>query len=164
MPIKGLVQPAFLRVDQNLRLRRYDGVCDFALPWYRDPETVYLVDGVMEPYDMQKLRRMYTYLDARGECYFIEILSGERYVPIGDVTFWRDDLPIVIGERQFRHMGIGKRILSVLIDRARSLGYDALRVNEIYDWNISSKRCFMSLGFIPCEATEKGHRYRLIIK
>ena len=46
MPIPGIVQPDILPVSDRLRLRKYDGVFAFALPWYLDTETVYLVDGV----------------------------------------------------------------------------------------------------------------------
>ena len=36
MPIANIPQPAFLEIDDTLRLRRYDGSFDFALAWYRD--------------------------------------------------------------------------------------------------------------------------------
>ena len=44
MPIPGIVQPDLLEIEQGLRLRRFDGRFSFALPWYRDEETVLLVD------------------------------------------------------------------------------------------------------------------------
>lgn len=31
MPIEGVVQPETLEIGAGLRLRKYDGVCDFAL-------------------------------------------------------------------------------------------------------------------------------------
>ena len=45
MPIQGIEQPAVIQIDPGLRLRKYDGKDDFALAWYQDEETVYLVDG-----------------------------------------------------------------------------------------------------------------------
>lgn len=42
---------------------------------------------------------MYSYLDAHGELYFIEWKENGVWVPIGDVTFWQEDLPIVIEQR-----------------------------------------------------------------
>ena len=39
------------------------------LPWYQDGETVWLVDGDRRPYTLERLRRMYEFLDARGELY-----------------------------------------------------------------------------------------------
>ena len=49
MAIEGVEQPAVLQVDDEIRLRKYDGVYDFAFGWYQDEETVYLVDGVRVP-------------------------------------------------------------------------------------------------------------------
>ena len=46
MAMPGVEQPAYIQINETLRLRRYDGTADFALPWYQDEATVYLVDGV----------------------------------------------------------------------------------------------------------------------
>lgn len=46
MPIPGIPQPQYITVDNEIRLRRFDGCFDFAFDWYQDEETVYLVDGV----------------------------------------------------------------------------------------------------------------------
>ncbi len=161
MPIDGIKQPDFLEIDVGLRLRKYDGIYEFALPWYQDLDTVYLVDGIREPYDMEKLERMYNYLNVHGELYFIEIIEGDRFIPIGDVTFWQSDMPIVIGNAQYRGMGIGKRVVAKLIERGRTLGYSSLYVNEIYSYNLSSQKIFKSLGFMEYEQTSDGFRYQL---
>lgn len=161
MPIAGIDQPEILAVDKMLRLRRYDGRHDFALPWYRDAETVWLVDGKRELYDADRLTRMYRFLDNAGELYFIEVLETGTWRPVGDVTFSRDDMPIVIGERSLRGHGIGRRVVLRLTERARELGYTELRVSEIYDYNAASVGLFRSMGFVPYEKTAHGHRYRL---
>ncbi len=161
MPIDGIKQPDFLEIDVGLRLRKYDGIYEFALPWYQDLDTVYLVDGIREPYDMEKLERMYNYLNVHGELYFIEIIEGDHFIPIGDVTFWQSDMPIVIGNAQYRGMGIGKRVVAKLIERGRTLGYSSLYVNEIYSYNLSSQKIFKSLGFMEYEQTPDGFRYQL---
>ena len=163
MPIPGIEQPEFLPVDGELRLRKFDGVYAFALDWYQDTETVWLVDGVKEPYTPEKLKLMYEYLNAHGELYFIEALANGTYKPIGDVCFWREDMPLVIGERAHRGRGIGRRVIDALIGRGRALGYESLTVNEIFDYNAASRRCFESAGFRLCERTEKGGRYCLTL-
>lgn len=159
MAIQGIEQPAVIQIDEALRLRKFDGEYAFALEWYQDPELVYLVDGVKEPYTMEKLNRMYSYLNNVGELYFIEALENGAYRPIGDVTFWKEDMPIVIGEPNYRGRGIGGRVISVLVSRGRALGYDRLRVGEIYDYNEASRRCFERAGFRMCEKTAKGAAY-----
>lgn len=163
MPIEGIAQPELIDIDDSLRLRRFDGPFDFALAWYQDPETVRLVDGKEQPYTPQRLADMYRYLDRHGELYFIEVLEGGRYVPIGDVTFWREDMPIVIGDRTRRGLHVGRQVVAALVERARALGYAELYVDEIYDFNPGSKKCFESVGFRPYEKTEKGERYRLVL-
>lgn len=164
MPVKGIAQPEYLPIDDTLRLRRFDGKYGFALAWYQDAETARLVDGKAEPYDMDKLGRMYRYLDARGELYFIEVFRGGAFSPVGDVTFWQEDCPIVIGDPDLRGHGVGRRVIAALIGRGKELGYGDLRVNEIYDFNTASQRLFTGLGFEKYEKTEKGWRYRLPLK
>ena len=159
MAIEGVEQPAYIQIEDTLRLRRYDGTADFALPWYRDEELVYLVDGVKKAYDREYLYDMYNYLDAHGELYFIEALENGAWTPIGDVTFLKEDMPIVIGEAAYRGRGIGQKVIRALMDRGRALGYDRLGVKEIYDSNTASIRCFMACGFAPVEQTDKGWRY-----
>jgi len=163
MPIPNVTQPEVLNIESGLRLRRFDDRFDFAFAWYQDEEMVYLVDGVRRPYSRETLSNMYHYLDRQGELYFIEVLEKNIWKPIGDVCFWQEDLPIVIGDRDHRGKGIGKKVIAALIQRGRELGYDSLGVGEIYEYNIGSRKCFESLGFRACEKTEKGSRYQLKI-
>ncbi len=163
MAIQGIEQPAIIQIDGTLRLRKFDGVYDFALEWYQNPDTVWLVDGDRIPYTPELLTKMYTYLHNAGELYFIEILESGRYRPIGNVTFWQEDMPIVIGDPSFRGRGIGRKVISALIERGKELGYNHLSVEEIYDWNAGSSRCFEHLGFTAYEKTEKGSSYRLTL-
>ena len=163
MAIQGIEQPEILQIDDTLRLRKYDGFHDFALEWYQDEETVYLVDGKREPYTIERLNGMYRYLNNAGELYFIEVCENGTYKPVGDVTFWQEDMPIVIGDPAYRGKGIGRKVISALIERGKELGYDHLTVEEIYDWNIGSRRCFESAGFVACEKSEKGSLYRLAL-
>lgn len=163
MAIEGVEQPVMIQVDDKIRLRRYDGIHDFAFNWYQDEEMVYLVDGVRRPYSRETLKRMYEYLNKHGELYFIEVMENGTYQPIGDVTFWREDIPIVIGEKSYRGKGIARKVISRLIERGKQLGYDCLYINEIYTYNIASRKCFENLGFQAFEQTDKGSRFRLKI-
>ena len=162
--IENVMQPDILPIDSKLRLRRFDDRFDFALAWYQDEETNYMVDGRRSKYDMDQLSRMYHYLEKKGEVYFIEILDNGSFRPIGDVTFWQEDMPIVIGEPEYRGKGIGKQVISALIARGRLLGYSWLQVSEIYSWNTPSRHCFESLGFREYRKTDKGASYRLELK
>lgn len=164
MAINGVEQPEVIQITEELRLRKYDGMYDFAFEWYQDEETVYLVDGVRKPYSEETLKCMYEYLNKQGELYFIEFLEDEKYKPIGDVCFWMDDMPIVIGEKAYRGKGIASKVIATLIERGKELRYDTLRVNEIYEFNIASRKCFEKLGFEAYKKTNKGNRFLLNIR
>ena len=160
MPIPGITQPEFILIDDTLRLRRFDGAAECALPWYQDPETLLLVDGKEDPYTPERLQRMYAYLAERGELWWIEYRDDAGdFRPIGDVTFWQEDMPIVIGEKTLRGRGVGRRVVEALCRRARELNYNYIYVNDIYDYNTASIRCFTAAGFRPCGKTETGRRY-----
>lgn len=161
MPIQGVKQPEFIVIDESLRLRKYDGIHNFAFDWYQDPDTVLMVDGVKNTYSRERLDKMYAYLDNIGELYFIECLENDAFIPIGDVAFWKDDMPIVIGLPEYRNRGIGRRVAAALMDRARTLGFPEFHVGEIYRWNMPSRALFTSMGFEPYEETEQGYRYKL---
>ncbi|HSH34801.1 GNAT family protein [Schnuerera sp.] len=161
MPILNIKQPEYIIVSDSIRLRKFDNNFAFALEWYQDEETLMLVDGENEPYDMEKLCRMYSYLNEHGELYFIEIEDGDKYITIGDVTFSNIDMPIVIGVETYRGKGIGKKVVEALIQRGKQLGYSYLAVNEIYKYNIGSQKLFESIGFQRYEETESSYRYKL---
>lgn len=163
MPIPETVQPEFLQIDNTLRLRKFDGEFSFAYAWYQDLDAMYLMDGQREAYSSERVERMYRYLDAHGELYFIEFFENGSYIPIGDVTFWQEDMPIIIGSANHRGRGIGQRVVAALVQRGRELGYRELFVEEIFDYNLASRRCFEANGFVAYEKTEKGSRYRLTI-
>ena len=162
MPIEGIEQPEILSVSPTLRLRKYGGVFDFALPWYQDPVVLKMSEGPdVKPYTLENLNWMYTYLDSHGELYWIEEQQRNEFVPIGDVTMWQDDLPIVLGSPHVRGRGIGKAVIKALIARARSLGWDHLSVQNIYSYNTASQKLFLSCGFQETGKTETGASYRL---
>ena len=139
MPIPGVSQPDLIQINDHLRLRRYDGAYSQALPWYQDRETVLSVDGKEDPYTPERVKRMYDYLSERREVYRIEYREEEGFMTVGDVIFWQQDMPIVIGDRKYRGRGIGRRVIETLCRRAAGLGYREIRVAEIYDLNEGSR-------------------------
>lgn len=160
--IQGIEQPDIINISSNLRLKKFDSNYSFALLWYQDEETVKLVDGEhAELYDIEKLQRMYHYLNNHGELYFIEVLEMDEYFPIGDVTFWQGDMPIVIGDKRFRNCGIGSLVVTTLIKRAIIIGYKTIYINEIYDCNKDSRSLFLRNGFKAYKKTEHGFSYML---
>ena len=147
-----------IQIDDSLRLVPYflADHHDAALAWYQDVDLVELVDGIRIPYSLEKLNAMYSYLEEHGDLFWIEFLEKGEWLPIGDVTLSQENLPIVIGNPAYQHQGLGRKVLSTLIDLARQRGWKELKVQEIYDFNHVSRRCFESFGFVESGSTEKG--------
>jgi GNAT superfamily N-acetyltransferase len=144
-------EPEVVPVDGRLRLRAFAGEPDVAaaLPWYADPATVVAVDGPgATPYDGARVAAMYDALGRQGDLYMIEARTESGWEPVGDVTLARDTLPIVIAP-EYRRQGIGRSVLLRLVDRARVLGWEELRVREVYPDNAASRALFEGLGFVP---------------
>ncbi len=155
-------------VDGELRLRAFRPAdADTALAWYQDPFVLRMSEGPgAEPFDSDRVARMYATLGRIGELYMIEVREGDHWRTIGDATLGRNTLPIVIGASEYRGKGIGGRVLDLLIARARELGWPCLQVRHIYPYNEASRRLFLSRGFTPAEseADQRGTpsgRYRL---
>ena len=69
-------------IDNELRLIPYYRNDEASLPWYQDLDVCKQVDNREEPYDVELLHRMYDYLTAHGDCYYIEY----KGVLVGDVS------------------------------------------------------------------------------
>jgi GNAT superfamily N-acetyltransferase len=153
-----------LEVDDELRLRAFagDADVDLAWPWYRDPETVALVDGPGSPtYARDRVAAMYDVLGAQGEVYLIERpADGGAWEAVGDVTLAPDTLPIVIVPG-LRGQGIGRRVILRLVDRARVLGWSELRVREVFPGNEAAHRLFRGLGFVARDDGPPAYVLRL---
>lgn len=132
-------------VDKELRLIPYYENYKIALEWYQDLDLCKQVDNIDYPYDLERLKRMYSYLSTRGDCFYIEYQSQL----VGDITLKDDEISIVIcKEYQNRH--IGRRCVNNIIELAKEKGLNQVRA-EIYSFNHQSRQMFMSLGFIPQE-------------
>lgn len=148
----------------NLKLRplRLPDDVECALPWYQDSGVLNYSEGEGTlPYDLATVERMYSHLAKIGEVYIIEIIKDGSWVPIGDATLAKNMLPIVIGREEFRGKGIGKRVIRILIERAKELKWQQVKISKIYSYNFASKALFEGLGFIKTETNldVKGREY-----
>ena len=156
--------PEVIDVGVGLRLRTYVGGADVdtAWPWYTDLDTVRLVDGDdAQPYTREQVRAMYEALSGQGELYMIEQHSEpDAWEPVGDVTLAPHTVPIVL-RPESRGQGVGRRVMTALIERARNLGWEELQVREILPGNVVSSALFMGLGFTPTSSPPPALRLRL---
>ena len=153
MPINGVVQPEIILIEEGLRLRAYDGNFLTGLPWYQSEAVYYNSEGITDPSkipDEKYVERMYNHFQNSGksELYFIEVMKDGRFIPIGDVALQEENPPIVIGVEEYRGVGIGKKVMTAIIDRARRLGIQKIYGTTIYEYNIASQRLHESLGFV----------------
>jgi RimJ/RimL family protein N-acetyltransferase len=142
--------PGPMLTDCGLRLRPVVLPKDaaLALPWYRDPEVMWLSEGdASAQYDVDTIGRMYRYLLERGEAYIIELLCGDAWCAVGDAALCPNLIPIVIGVPEFRSKGIGSRVLRLLIARARALGWKRIGVSGVYTYNPRARRMYEGTGF-----------------
>ena len=103
------------------------------------------VDNIDYPYDLERLKRMYTYLSTHGECYYIEYKSRL----VGDITLKDDEISIVIC-KEYQNQHIGRRCVQNILELAREKGLRQVRA-EIYSFNRQSQKMFIALGFVPFE-------------
>ena len=85
MPIPNIQQEELIVIDDNLRLRAYDGQFELALDWYPDPDMIYMIDDSREPYSPERVQRMYEYLASQGEvkCILLKYWSRSAGWPLG---------------------------------------------------------------------------------
>ena len=152
MAIDGIVQPEMIDIDENLRLRKYDGNYLTGLPWYQNEVVYYNSEGITDKNkipDENYVKGMYSWFETNGrsEMYFIEVRENNTFVPIGDAALQEENLPIVIGVDRYRGAGIGKKVLNALINRARELGFKRLYGVKIFTYNKASQGLYSSCGF-----------------
>ncbi len=157
-------QPKIIKVDDKIRLRAYDGNYMLAVPWYQDETVYYNSEGITDPReipDAEYVKAMYDYLSVHGELYFIEVLEGEKYIPIGDVTLKEENPPIAIGVAKYRGAGIGAKVLKTILQRAKKLEITKIHGTIIYDYNLASQRIYEKLGFKLMGIKENKKIYEL---
>lgn len=129
-------------VDPEITLVKYYPNYQTALQWYQDPQLCKQVDNRDTVYDLPLLKRMYKYLDQRGDLFYIKY----RGRLCGDVCLQHSgEVNIVIaGPYQNRH--IGRRVLGEVIRLAREKQLNQLHA-EIYSFNAQSRKMFTAMGF-----------------
>lgn len=165
MAINMNIQPDIIEIEDNLRLIKPNNEQgSLALPWYKNPQVLYYSEGIVDKtYDMKTIERMYKYLSDKGELYFIEVKEENRWKAIGDVTLSEENLPIALGHERYFGKGIGKKVMKVLIERARTIGMEKLVVPEVYSHNNRSQNLFASLGFTLVKEDHRRKSYELVL-
>ena len=147
------MQPEVLIIDKTLRLKKAQETdIDDIIEWYQDLSILKYVDGLdATVYDRETVIKMFKYLRDIGEFYVIQIYECNFWKTIGDITLSPDTMPIVIGKEKYWGQGIGKKVITSLLNRAKELGYKKIRLKEIFNFNKRSYNLFSNCGFTEIE-------------
>lgn len=141
-------------IDEEIRLIPYYRNDAVSLPWYQDLDVCKQVDNRDTPYDLELLHRMYDYLSANGDCYYIEYQG----VLVGDVSLCKDGEIAIVVCKPYQNRHIGRRCVMDMIKLAREKGMDRVTAN-IYSFNGQSRKMFLSIGFV--KTGEEWYVYQL---
>ncbi|WP_292193206.1 HAD-IA family hydrolase [Butyrivibrio sp.] len=141
-------------IDSKLKLIPYYPCEDITLKWYQDPVVCRQVDNIDHVYDLEMLRRMYSYLDSNGSLFYIEY-EGKI---VGDVSLRDNSEVAIVICKDYQNMHIGRRCIYEMIRLAREKKMTSVKAN-IYSFNEQSKTMFMSLGFEQTD--DEWYEYRI---
>lgn len=164
MPLKNIVQPETIDINDKLRLRKYDGNYPAFLPAYQQPYLYRNSEGILEDAkkpDLAYVRRMCEYLDREGELYYIEAKENGVFRAIGDVTVKQENPPIAIWEEKYRGRGVGSAVMRAVIARLEELGFRKITGSEVFVWNVPSQKMHEKLGFRRVREDERTFYYEL---
>ena len=150
MPFVGIEQPDFIQIDHELRLKKYDGNYVQAYPWYQDDVVRKYSEGITDPnkrLDENWVAKKLNGLNSVGELYFIEVLENGKFIAVGDVTLLENNPPIEIGVAKYRGVGIGKKVMTALVERARQIDIKKIYNVGCYEDNIASHKMLLGAGF-----------------
>ncbi len=141
-------------IDDKLVLVPYYPAYETALEWYQDPGLCKQVDNIDFVYSLDRLQRMYEYLSAHGDCFYIEYDS----VLFGDITLKDDGEISIVICREYQNKHLGRRCAENIIMLAKEKGMKIVTA-QIYSFNEQSWRMFTAIGFKKGE----NDRYYLLV-
>lgn len=141
-------------IDSEIRLIPYYRNDAASFPWYQDSDVCKQVDNRDTPYDLELLHRMYDYLNAHGNCYYIEY----RGVLAGDVTLGDNAEISIVVCKEYQNRHIGRRCVTDMLKLAGEKGMKKVKAN-IYSFNEQSRRMFQSVGFVKTD--DEWYEYTL---
>ena len=137
MPINNIEQPIVIEIDDRLRLLKYKGNYEIALSGYQDSYVYQNSEGIFDDNkkpDVDYVKGMFDWLNDNGELYYIQIKEGEEFISIGDVTIKDTNPPITIWYSKYRCIGIGTKVMKIVIKRLKELGYEKIVGTTVYKW------------------------------
>lgn len=129
-------------IDDEIKLVPYYPNYAASLKWYQNVELCKQVDNRDAVYDLDRLKRMYKYLNQHGDLFYIKYRSRL----CGDVCLQPSGEINIVIAKPFQNKHIGRRVIKEIIRLAKEKDMQELYA-EIYTFNTQSQKMFQSLGF-----------------
>ncbi len=143
-----------IEIDGTLRLRKLiESDYKHAMIWYSNDNILKYSENRTKPYDIEDIKRMYSYLSGIGVVYAIEVYK-HTWSPIGDVTLSTQCMPLVVMP-DYQGRGIGYRVITTLLNRAKLQGIKHIKLSGIYTFNEKSFKLYSKCGFIETNRDDK---------
>lgn len=130
----------------DINLVKYYPNYSTALAWYQDLDLCKQVDNRDMVYDLATLKRMYKYLNKKGDLYYIKYKNRL----CGDVCLQDSGEINIVVAKEFQNKHIGRRVIQEIVLIAKEKKFKELYA-VIYSFNTQSKRMFESVGFRQIE-------------
>ena len=127
-------------VDDEIVLVRYYPNYKTTLAWYQDLDLCKQVDNRDTAYDLELLKRMYSYLNKHGDLFYIKYKNRL----CGDVCLQPSVEVNIVIAKPFQNKHIGRRVVNEIIQLAREKNMHELQA-EIYIFNTQSQKMFQSV-------------------
>lgn len=134
-------------VDDEIVLVRYYPNYRTTLAWYQDEQLCKQVDNRDAVYDLELLKRMYQYLNRRGDLFYIKYKNRL----CGDVCLQSSGEVNIVIAKPFQNKHIGRRVIGEIIRLAKERNIPKLYA-EIYAFNTQSQKMFQSIGFVKVDS------------
>lgn len=129
-------------VNENIKLVPYFENYETTLKWYADKDVCKQVDNIDFVYDVDRLQKMYNYLNTHGKLYYIEY-NNEL---VGDISLTDDNEITIVVCKEFQNKHIGRNCVKKILELAKEKGLKSV-TTSIYDFNHQSRKMFEALGF-----------------
>lgn len=129
-------------VNEAIKLVPYFENYDTTLKWYEDKDVCKQVDNIDFVYDIDRLQKMYNYLNTHGKLFYIEY-NNEL---VGDISLTDDNEITIVVCKEFQNKHIGRNCVKKILELAKENGLKSVTAN-IYAFNHQSRKMFEAVGF-----------------
>ncbi|EGC82593.1 GNAT family N-acetyltransferase [Anaerococcus prevotii] len=141
-------------VNENIKLVPYFENYETTLKWYEDKDICKQVDNIDFLYDIERLKKMYNYLNTHGTLYYIEYKNEL----VGDISLSNDNEVAIVVCKEFQNKYIGRNCVKKILELAKEKGSKSVMA-KIYAFNHQSRKMFEAVGFKQID--EEVYVYKL---